>query len=149
VAEYIPSPRDWVREQVELYEGSGGTQGTTLRDTGLPVIIVTHTGNKTGAVRKTPLMRVKDGRSYVLIGSQGGAPTHPAWVHNLRVNPAVEIRDRTAVQKMRVREVTDNAERARLWDLAVAAYPPYADYQMKTTRKIPVFIAEPQQDAGT
>jgi F420H(2)-dependent quinone reductase len=149
VAEYIPSPRDWVREQVELYEGSGGTQGTTLRDTGLPVIIVTHTGNKTGAVRKTPLMRVKDGASYVLIGSQGGAPTHPAWVHNLRVNPAVEIRDRTAVQKMRVREVTDNAERARLWDLAVAAYPPYADYQMKTTRKIPVFIAEPQQDAGT
>ena len=94
MAEYIPSPRDWVREQVELYESSGGTQGTTLRDTGLPVIIVTHTGHKTGATRKTPLMRVKVGESYVLIGSQGGAPTHPAWVHNLRVNPAVEIRDR-------------------------------------------------------
>jgi deazaflavin-dependent oxidoreductase (nitroreductase family) len=138
-----------VREQVDLYEGSGGTQGTTLRDTGLPVIIVTHTGNKTGAVRKTPLMRVKDGGSYVLIGSQGGAPAHPAWVHNLRANPAVEIRDRTAVQKMRVREVMDDAERARLWDLAVAAYPPYADYQTRTERKIPVFIAEPQQGAGT
>ena len=149
MAEYIPSPRDWVREQVELYERSGGTQGTTLRDTGLPVIIVTHTGNKTGAIRKTPLMRVKDRNSYVLIGSQGGAPTHPAWVQNLRVNPAVEIRDRTAVQKMRVREVTDDVERARLWNLAVAAYPPYADYQQKTTRKIPVFIAEPQQDSGT
>ena len=147
--DYIPSPRQWVRDQVELYERSGGREGTTLRDTGLPVIIVTHTGNKTGAIRKTPLMRVKDGNGYVLIGSQGGAPTHPAWVHNLRVNPAVEIRDRTALQKMRVREVTDDAERARLWDLAVAAYPPYADYQMKTTRKIPVFIAEPQQDAGT
>ena len=76
MAEYIPSPRDWVREQVELYESSGGTKGTTLRDTGLPVIIVTNTGNKTGAIRKTPLMRVKDGANYVLVGSQGGAPTH-------------------------------------------------------------------------
>jgi F420H(2)-dependent quinone reductase len=144
VAQYIPSPRDWVREQVELYESSGGTQGTTLRDTGLPVIIVTHTGHKTGAIRKTPLMRVKDGANYVLVGSQGGAPEHPAWVHNLRVNPNVEIRDRTAVQAMRVREVDNDAERARLWDLAVAAYPPYADYQKKTARKIPVFIAEPK-----
>jgi F420H(2)-dependent quinone reductase len=140
--QYIPSPRDWVREQVELYERSGGTEGTTLRDTGLPVIIVTHTGHKTGAIRKTPLMRVKVGETYVLVGSQGGAPTHPAWVHNLRVNPAVEIRDRTVVQTMRVREVEDAAERARLWDAAVAAFPPYADYQAKTTRKIPVFVAE-------
>jgi len=79
MAKYVPSPRDWVREQVELYESSGGTEGTTLRDTGLPVIIVTHIGNKTGAVRKTPLMRVKDGNSYVLVGSQGGAPTDPVW----------------------------------------------------------------------
>ena len=144
MAKYIPSPRDWVREQVELYESSGGTKGTTLRDTGLPVIVVTHTGNKTGAVRKTPLMRVKDGASYVLVGSQGGAPKHPAWVHNLRVNPAVEIRDLTVVQAMRTREVEDEAERARLWAKAVAAYPPYDDYQKKTTRKIPVFVAEPQ-----
>ena len=142
MAQYIPSPRDWVREQVELYEKSGGTQGTTLRDTGLPVIIVTHTGKKTGAVRKTPLMRVKDGASYVLVGSQGGAPKHPMWVHNLRVNPQVEIRDLTVVQPMRAREVTDAAERARLWKLAVAAYPPYEDYQKKTARKIPVFLAE-------
>src|SRR5215467_4657873 len=81
--QYIPSPRDWVREQVELYESSGGTRGTTLRDTGLPVILVTHTGNKTGAIRKTPLMRVKDGDSYVLVGSQGGAPKNPVWVLNL------------------------------------------------------------------
>ena len=143
MAEYRPSPRDWVREQVELYERSGGTQGTTLRETGLPVIIVTHTGNKTGAIRKTPLMRVKDGASYVLVGSQGGAPQHPAWVHNLRVKPAVEIRDHTVVQPMHVHEVEDAAERARLWDLAVAAYPPYADYQARTTRKIPIFIAKP------
>ena len=143
MAQYIPSPRDWVREQVELYESSGGTKGTTLRDTGLPVIIVTNTGNKTGAIRKTPLMRVKDGASYVLVGSQGGAPTDPVWVHNLRAQPAVEIRDHTVVQPMRVREVKDEAERARLWAAAVAAFPPYAEYQKKTTRKIPVFIAEP------
>ena len=145
MAKYIPSPRDWVREQVELYERSGGTQGTTLRDTGLPVIIVTHTGHKTGAIRKTPLMRVKDGTNYVLVGSQGGAPKHPAWVHNLRANPVVELRDHAVVQAMRVREVEDEAERARLWDLAVAAYPPYADYQKRTARKIPVFVAEPQR----
>ena len=143
MAQYIPSPRDWVREQVELYESSGGTKGTTLRDTGLPVIIVTNTGNKTGAIRKTPLMRVKDGGNYVLIGSQGGAPTDPVWVHNLRAQPAVEIRDHTVVQPMRVREVKDEAERTRLWAAAVAAFPPYAEYQKKTTRKIPVFIAEP------
>lgn len=143
MAQYIPSPRDWVRDQVELYERSGGTQGTSLRDTGLPVIIVTHTGNKTGAIRKTPLMRVKDGANYVLVGSQGGAPTHPVWVYNLRANPAVEIRDLAVVQPMRAREVTDDAERTRLWALAVAAYPPYEDYQKRTTRKIPVFVAEP------
>jgi len=136
-----------VREQVELYERSDGTEGTTLRDTGLPVIIVTHTGKRTGAIRKTPLMRVKDGADYVLVGSQGGAPTHPAWVHNLRVNPAVEIRDHAVVQTMRVREVENEAERARLWDVAVAAYPPYAEYQTRTMRKIPIFVAEPQQDA--
>jgi len=143
MADYIPSPREWVRDQVELYERSGGTEGTTLRDTGLPVIIVTHTGNKTGAIRKTPLMRVKDGANYVLIGSMGGAPKNPVWVYNLRTNPAVEIRDHTAVQAMRVREVQDEAERARLWDLAVAAYPAYAEYRTRTTRRIPVFVAEP------
>jgi deazaflavin-dependent oxidoreductase (nitroreductase family) len=142
--EYIPSPRQWVREQVELYERSGGTQGTTLRDTGLPVIIVTHTGNKTGALRKTPLMRVTDADRYVLVGSVGGAPSNPVWVYNLRANPAVEIRDHTVVRPMRVREVTDESERARLWKLAVAAYPPYEEYQAKTTRRIPLFVAEPR-----
>ncbi len=143
MAGYIPSPRDWVREQVELYERSGGTEGTTLRDTGLPVVLVTHTGNKTGAVRKTPLMRVKDGGNYVLVGSQGGAPTHPAWVFNLRAHPRIELRDRTFVQPMKVHEVTDEAERTRLWKIAVAAFPPYEEYQTRTDRKIPVFVAEP------
>ena len=143
MGEYIPSPAQWVRDQVELYEGSGGTEGLTLRDTGLPVIVVTHVGNKTGAVRKTPLMRVADGNGYVLVGSQGGAPKNPVWVYNLRANPAVTIRDATSVQAMRAREVEDDSERARLWALAVAAYPPYADYQNKTARRIPVFRAEP------
>ena len=143
MAEYIPSPTDWVREQVELYEGSGGTSGLTLRDTGLPVIIVTNRGNQTGAVRKTPLMRVKDGDNYVLVGSKGGAPANPVWVYNLRADTSVEIRDEAVVSPMRVREVEDEAERARLWDLAVAAYPPYEDYQTRTSRKIPVFVAEP------
>ena len=141
--EYIPSPRQWVRDQVDLYERSGGREGTTLRDTGLPVIIVTHTGNKTSAIRKTPLMRVKDGRNYVLVGSLGGAPQNPVWVYNLRAKPSIELRDHTVVQPMRVREVTDESERARLWKLAVAAYPPYEEYQAKTTRRIPLFVAEP------
>ncbi|MXY22449.1 MAG: nitroreductase family deazaflavin-dependent oxidoreductase [Dehalococcoidia bacterium] len=143
MAEYIPSPRDWVREQVELYESSGGTDGTTLRETGLPVVIVTNRGNKTGAIRKTPLMRVKDGDNYVLVGSQGGAPRNPVWVYNLRADSGVEIRDETDVYSMRVREVEDDPERARLWDIAVAAFSPYEEYQNKTTRKIPVFLAEP------
>jgi deazaflavin-dependent oxidoreductase (nitroreductase family) len=143
MAKYVPSPQDWVREQVELYEGSGGTKGTTLRDTGLPVVIVTHFGNKTGEIRKTPLMRVKDVNNYVLVGSQGGAPKDPAWVHNLRANPHIELRDEDALRPMRTREIGDAAERARLWALAVAAFPPYAEYQTRTKRQIPVFVAEP------
>ena len=143
MAEYIPTPVDWVREQVELYEASGGTEGTTLLDTGLPCIIVIHKGNKSGAIRKTPLMQVKDGSNFVLIGSMGGAPKNPVWVYNLRANPEVEIRDHTEVSTMRAREVTDDAERDRLWELGVAAYPPYEDYKHKTSRKIPVFLAEP------
>lgn len=143
MAEYIPSPRDWVREQVELYERTNGAEGNTLRDTGLPVIIVTHTGNKSGAVRKTPLMRVQDGANYVLVGSTGGAPKNPVWVYNLRANPLVELRDLAVVRKMRVREVTDKAERERLWKAAVAAYPPYSEYHTRTTRVIPIFVAEP------
>jgi F420H(2)-dependent quinone reductase len=104
---------------------------------------VTHRGNKTGAIRKTPLMRVKEGDNYILVGSQGGAPKDPAWVHNLRADPRIELRDETIVRPMRVREVKDAAERARLWTLAVAAYPPYAEYQARTKRQIPVFVAEP------
>lgn len=140
---YVPSPHDWVRQQVDLYESSNGRQGATLRDTGLPVIIVTHTGHKTGAVRKTPLMRVKVGTGYVLIASQGGAPKDPEWVHNLRADPMVELRDLAVVQTLRAREVNDGPERSRLWAEAVAAFPPYADYQKKTARQIPVFVAEP------
>jgi deazaflavin-dependent oxidoreductase (nitroreductase family) len=143
MAKYIPSPRDWVREQVELYESSGGTKGTTLQDTGLPVVIVTHRGNKTGAIRKTPLMRVREGDNYILVGSQGGAPKDPVWVYNLRADPHIELRDETIVRSMRVREVNDAEERRRLWTLAVAAYPPYAEYQARTKRQIPLFVAEP------
>ena len=143
MAEYIAPTIDWVRKQVEVYEGSGGTKGTTLRDTGLPCIIVTHTGNQTGAIRKIPLMRVKVGDAYVLVGSMGGQPRNPVWVYNLRANPDVEIRDATEVFRMRVREVTDEAERQRLWEASVQAFPTYEVYQAKTTRKIPVFLAEP------
>src|SRR5438270_9856683 len=127
MSKYVASPTDWVREQVEVYERSGGTEGTTLLDTGLPVIILNHIGNKTGAMRKTPLMRVKDGDRYVLVGSLGGAPKDPVWVHNLRANPNVEIRDETGILPLRVREVEDEAERSRLWNVAVAAFPPYAE----------------------
>ena len=142
MSEYIPSPSDWVAKQVELYEGSLGTEGLTLRDTGLPVIIVTNRGRKTGAIRKTPLMRAVDGNSYILVASQGGAPKHPRWYHNLKAEPNVEIRDEAEVYTMRVREVVNSVERQRLWDIAVAAYPPYQEYQDKTDRVIPVFIAE-------
>ncbi len=140
---YIPPTLDWVREQVELYEGSSGTEGTTLRDTDMPCIIVTHTGNKTGGIRKIPLMRVEVDGSYVLVGSYGGRPRNPVWVYNIRANPDVEIRDKTEIFKMRVREITEDPERQRLWDASAAVYPPYNEYQAKTDRKIPVFIAEP------
>ncbi len=143
MAEYIPPSIDWVRKQVEVYEGSGGTKGVALLDTGLPCIIVTHQGNKTGGIRKIPLMRVKVDNSYVLVGSMGGQPKNPVWVYNLRAHPDVEIRDGTVVTKMRVREVTDEQERARLWAASAEAYPPYNEYQAKTTRRIPVFSADP------
>ena len=144
MAEYIPSPIEWVRDQVELYERSGGTEGTTLRDTGLPVIIVTNTGNKTGVIRKTPLMRVKDGDNYVLIGSVGGAPKNPVWVYNLEANPTeVTVQDGPEPFLVDIRKI-DGAERAEWWERAVAAFPPYAGYQAKTERVIPVYIASPR-----
>ena len=142
MAEYIPSTREWVRDQVELYEGSGGKEGLTLRDTGMPCIIVTNRGNKTGAIRKTPLMRAVDGNNYILVASQGGAPKHPVWYYNLKADPNVEIRDETEVFSLRAREVPEGSERQLLWDIAVAAYPPYQEYQDKTDRLIPVFITE-------
>jgi deazaflavin-dependent oxidoreductase (nitroreductase family) len=144
MSDYVPSPLGWVRDQVEQYESSGGTAGTTLRETGLPVVIVTHRGHKTGAVRKTPLMRVvTDDGTYVLVASKGGAPDHPVWYHNLRRQSEVEIRDHDRVFRARIHEVTDPEERARLWQAAVRAFPPYAEYQQRTTRQIPLFAAKP------
>ena len=143
MTDYLPPTLDWVREQVELYESSGGTEGTTLRDTGLPCIIITHKGGKTGGIRKIPVMKVKYDDCYVLIGSYGGRPKNPVWVYNLRQHPDVEIRDHKEVKRMKVREVKDDSERSKLWEASAVAYPPYVEYQGKTSRKIPVFIAEP------
>jgi len=140
--EYAPSPRGWVRDQVELFESSGGTEGTTLRDTGLPVVIVTNVGVQSGKVRKTPLMRVEHDGRYAAVASMGGAPTHPLWYHNLRANPRVEVQDGSAKIVMIARELS-GGERDEWWRRAVAAYPPYAEYQERTTRQIPVFVLEP------
>ena len=140
--EYEPSTQAWVRDQVELYEGSGGTRGTTLRDTGLPVVIITNRGVRSGKLRKTPVMRVEHEGRYAAVASQGGAPTHPGWYYNFRAHPLVELQDGPGKQEMVAREVT-GGERDEWWQRAVAAYPPYADYQRKTTRQIPVFVLEP------
>jgi deazaflavin-dependent oxidoreductase (nitroreductase family) len=142
--EYVPSTAAWVRDQVTEYEGSGGTSGTTLRDTGLPVVIVTNRGGKTGAVRKTPLMRVEHEGSYAAVGSKGGAPKNPVWVYNLRANPKVVLQDGARTWEMTAREVSGE-ERAAWWERAVAAFPPYAEYQQRTDRLIPVFVLEPAE----
>ncbi|MER5520198.1 nitroreductase family deazaflavin-dependent oxidoreductase [Streptomyces sp. NPDC048254] len=142
--EYEPSPTAWVREQVELYESSGGTKGTTLMDTGMPVILLTTLGVKSGKIRKTPLMRVEHDGKYAVVASQGGAPKHPVWYFNIKSQPHVELQDGSVKQDMTAREIT-GAEKAEWWERAVAAYPPYADYQKKTSREIPVFVLEPQQ----
>ena len=139
--DYIPSSAQWVRDQVDEYEGSGGTTGTTLRDTGLPVVIITNRGAKTGAIRKTPLMRVEHAGSYAAVGSKGGAPQHPVWVYNLRKNPQVVVQDGAETWEMTARELT-GAEREQWWERAVAAYPPYTEYQQRTDRLIPVFVLE-------
>jgi deazaflavin-dependent oxidoreductase (nitroreductase family) len=140
--EYEPSPAQWVRDQVELYESSGGQQGTTLRDSGLPVVIVTTRGNKSGKIRKTPLMRVEHDGDYLLVASKGGAPKHPVWYYNLVADPGnVAIQDGPDRFEVNVRELEDGDERAQWWDRAVAAFPPYAEYQEKTDRTIPVFLA--------
>ena len=141
--EYEPSPAQWVRDQVAEYESSGGQRANTLADTGLPVVVVTTRGNKSGKIRKTPLMRVEHDGQYVLVASKGGAPEHPVWYYNLRSDPdAVLIQDGPEPFAVQVREI-DGAERAQWWERAVAAYPPYAEYQTKTTRQIPVFVLEP------
>ena len=145
-SDYEPSTQAWVRDQVELYESSGGVQGTTLRDTGLPVVIVTNRGFRSGKLRKTPLMRVEHDGRYAAVASQGGAPTHPAWYHNLRAHPQVELQDGERKTTMVAREL-DGDERAEWWDRAVAAFPPYAEYQKKTDRRIPVFLLEPAETA--
>jgi F420H(2)-dependent quinone reductase len=144
--EYAPSPSEWVRDQVETYERSGGSEGNTLRDTGLPVVIVTTRGVTSGAVRKTPLMRVEHDGEYALIASMGGAPTHPKWYSNLLAAPdAVAVQDGPVPVAVTVREV-DGDERAAWWARAVEAFPPYADYQRNTTRRIPVLVATPVSD---
>ena len=145
--EYEPSPVGWVREQVELYERSGGTEGTTLRDSGMPVIVVTNRGAASGKLRKTPLMRVEHDGIYVLVASQGGRPEHPQWYWNLRADPNIELQDGATKRDMQVREVTGEEKRL-WWDRAVAVFPPYAEYQERTDREIPVFLAEPVEPRG-
>ena len=140
--EYEASPRQWVRDQVEKYESSGGTAGVTLTDTGLPVVIITNVGAKSGKVRKTPLMRVEHDGYYAAVASQGGSPKHPLWYYNFVANPKVEVQDGPHRFEMTARELS-GAERDQWWERAVAAYPPYAEYQTKTTRLIPVFVLEP------
>ena len=135
--EYEPSPSKWVRDQVQEYEGSGGTAGTTMRD--MPVIIVTTIGARSGKLRKVPLMRVEHDGEYAAVASMGGAPKNPVWYYNLVANSEVEVRDGTVVQAMTAREVA-GAEKAIWWERCVAAFPDYADYQVRTARSIPVFV---------
>ncbi len=142
--EYEPSPAQWVRDQVETYERTGGREANTLLDTGLPVIVVTTRGARTGKLRKSPLMRVEHGGEYALVASVGGAPSHPNWYRNLQADPtAVSIQDGPEPFDARVREVT-GAERDEWWTRAVRAFPPYAEYQQKTDRVIPVLVASRQ-----
>jgi deazaflavin-dependent oxidoreductase (nitroreductase family) len=139
--EYQASPWAWVRDQVETYERTGGREANTLRETGLPIIIVTTRGNKSGKVRKTPLMRVEHAGEYALVASVGGAPKHPLWYHNLKSDhEGVTIQDGPEPFGVTVREL-EGDERAVWWDRAVAAFPPYAEYQGRTERLIPVFLA--------
>ena len=140
--EYEPSSQQWVRDQVELYESSGGTQGLTLRDTGLPVVVVTSRGAQSGKLRKNPVMRVEHDGRYAAVASVGGGPKHPAWYANLVAYPQVELQDGPRKWDMVARELAGE-ERAQWWDRAVAAFPDYADYEKRTDRLIPVFLLEP------
>jgi len=139
--EYAPSAAGWVREQVAAYEGSAGQEANTLRDTGLPIIVVTMRGNKSGKVRKVALMRVEHNGEYALVASKGGSPQNPVWYYNLLANPnEVTLQDGAEPFDVTVRQIQSD-ERSQWWDRAVIAYPPYAEYQKRTTRQIPVFIA--------
>ena len=138
--EYEPSPEAWVREQVAAYEASGGTEKTTLQ--GVPVVVVTSVGARSGKLRKNPVMRVEHEGRYALVASKGGAPSHPTWYHNLVAYPRIELQDGPEPRDYIVR-VAEGAERAEWWERAVAVWPDYASYQTKTDREIPVFIAEP------
>lgn len=140
MSKYIPSPSKWVSDQVELYESSGGIEGTTMN--GLPVIIVTNRGWKTDSIRKTPLMKVMDGKKYILVASNGGAPNHPSWYKNIKKEPKVQIQDGPTIYDMKANEVTDTITKNRLWEIMEKAFPPYRDYKNKTKRDIPVFLAE-------
>jgi len=137
--EYAPSTSDWARKQAELYEASGGTEGTDLR--GMPVIVLTTVGAKSGLLRKTALMRVEHDGAYAVVASLGGAPKHPVWYFNIKKQPHVELQDGPVKKDYTAREVTGD-EKAVWWERALAAYPPYADYQEKTDREIPVFVLE-------
>lgn len=141
--EYAPSPAKWVRDQVELYESSGGTEGTDRN--GMPVIVVDNVGAKSGKLRKTPVMRVEHGGSYAAVASAGGAPRNPVWYGNMKKNPHVEVRDGQAKGRYVAREV-DGEERAEWWERSVTAFPPYAEYEQKTDRTIPVLVLEPEAD---
>ncbi|MGO8686713.1 MAG: nitroreductase family deazaflavin-dependent oxidoreductase [Candidatus Dormibacteria bacterium] len=139
--EYEPSPFQWARDQVAEYEASGGQRGNVQQPTGLPVVIVTTRGNRSGKVRKFPLMRVEHGGRYALVASKGGTPENPQWYHNLVTHPTeVMVQDGPAPFDVTVRELSGD-ERAEWWARAVEAYPPYAEYQTKTPRLIPVFLA--------
>jgi deazaflavin-dependent oxidoreductase (nitroreductase family) len=138
--EYEPSTSDWARENAEQYMASGGTEGIALN--GMPVILLTTIGAKSGRLRKTPLMRVEHGGEYAIVASLGGAPKNPVWYYNVKANPKVELQDGTAGGDYQAREVFGD-EKATWWGRAVAAYPPYADYQAKTDRQIPVFVLAP------
>ena len=137
--EYGPSPQQRARDQAELYESSGGTQGTELR--GMPVVVLTSKGARSGKLRKTPLMRVEHDGDYAVVASLGGAPQHPVWYFNLKADPHVEIQDGPARSDRVARELS-GSERDQWWERAVAAYPDYADYQRKTERVIPLFVLE-------
>lgn len=139
--QYVPSTSDWVREQIEEYEASGGTRANTLRETGIPVIVVTMRGHQSGNVRKIALMRVEHEGDYALVASMGGAPKNPAWYANLVADPNVMIQDGSERHDYVVREI-DGDERAEWWERSVAVFPTYEEYRAKTDRTIPVFVAE-------